>query len=44
MRSPVPSAAAVKKSFEPVDAPARWVCCALGLSILVLAFRIASVW
>jgi hypothetical protein len=44
MRNPILSAAAAKKSPQPADAPMRWVCLALGLSILVLALRIASVW
>jgi hypothetical protein len=44
MRDPIPSATTAKTSLQPADAPMRWVCLALGLSILVLAVRIASVW
>jgi hypothetical protein len=44
MRKPVASAAAIKEAEALVHAPARLVCMALGLSILLLAVRIASVW
>jgi hypothetical protein len=44
MRKPIASAAAVKEASALVDAPTRLVCLALGLSILMLAIRIASFW
>jgi hypothetical protein len=44
MRNPIASAAALKEASSLVHAPARLVCLALGLSILMLAIRIASVW
>jgi hypothetical protein len=44
MRDPILSVTAAKRTFQPADAPTRWVCLALGLSIIVLALRIASVW
>jgi hypothetical protein len=39
-----PASAALEKLPPPADAAMRWVCLALGLSILVLAVRIANVW
>jgi hypothetical protein len=44
MRKPVASAAALKQASALVDAPTRLVCVALGLSIVTLALRIASIW
>jgi hypothetical protein len=44
MRNPIASAAAVKEASAMVHAPARLVCLALGLSILMLAIRIANLW
>jgi hypothetical protein len=44
MRNPIASAAAMKEASELVHAPTRLVCLALGLSILMLAIRIASIW
>jgi hypothetical protein len=44
MRKPVASAAAVKEAAALVHAPTRLVCLALGLSIIMLALRIASIW
>ena len=38
------AAAALKEASALVDAPTRLVCLALGLSILMLAIRIASLW
>lgn len=44
MRKSVASATAAKQALHPTDAPMRWVCLALGVAILALALRIASVW
>jgi hypothetical protein len=44
MRKSIASASAVKEASALVDAPMRLVCLALGLSILMLAIRIASFW
>jgi hypothetical protein len=44
MREPVASAAAFRQASTLVNAPRRLVCLALGLSIIMLAIRIASIW
>jgi hypothetical protein len=44
MRKPIASAAAIKEASDLVHAPTRLVCLALGMSILMLAIRIASIW
>jgi hypothetical protein len=48
MRKPAAPASATRKAILPAggrdDAPAGLVCLALVLALLVLAFRIASVW
>jgi len=44
MRNHVLPAAASRRPLTQADAALRWICCALGLSILVLAARIASIW
>jgi hypothetical protein len=44
MRKPIASAAAIKEASVLVHAPTRLVCLALGMSILMLAIRIASIW
>jgi hypothetical protein len=44
MREPVVAADIARKSSSAVDTPTSWVCLALGLSILILALRIISVW
>jgi hypothetical protein len=48
MRKPAAPAVATSKASLPVDGrndtPAGLVCLALALALIVLAFRIASVW
>lgn len=44
MRKPIASDAAIKEAAALLDAPTRLVCLALGLSIVTIALRIASVW
>jgi hypothetical protein len=44
MREPAISADIAKKLPTAINAPASWVCLALGLSILALGFRIVSMW
>jgi hypothetical protein len=44
MRKLIASDAAIKQADALLDAPTRLVCLALGLSIISLALRIASVW
>jgi hypothetical protein len=48
MRKPDIALAAARKASMPAgkrdDAPVELVCLALALALLVLAFRIASVW
>ncbi len=44
MRNHVAPATASRRPIAPADAAMRWVGLALGLSILVLALRIASIW
>jgi hypothetical protein len=48
MRKPEAALAAAKKPSLPAgrsgDTPVELVCLALALALLVLAFRIASVW
>jgi hypothetical protein len=48
MRKPVAASAAARKASVPSgsrdNAPVEVVCMALALALVVLAFRIASVW
>jgi hypothetical protein len=48
MRKPVAASVAARKASVPPtsrdNAPVEVVCMALALAVLVLAFRIASVW
>jgi hypothetical protein len=48
MRKPDAASVAARKASLPAgsrgDAPAELVCMALALALLVLAFRIASIW
>lgn len=48
MRKPEAASAAARKTSQPAgirgDTPVELVCLALALALLVLAFRIASIW
>lgn len=44
MREPFADMTRAKASPISMDAGARWVCVALGVSIIVLALRIAASW